>query len=154
MDASSQGFPQVRTAFDRSLWLTTLRPLEDADAAPRDRLEAYFELLDFICGARRNGCVGDGANEAPESPQSPGTPDHDRHIAGALDLLTYTRALLARLLRQAAAGSPPNLPERVDAVMASGLAVTASLAAGAHDEHLLHLPLRLKAARQLALQPW
>ncbi|WP_420224592.1 hypothetical protein [Pigmentiphaga litoralis] len=52
MDAPLNGFPSVRTGFDRSLWLTTLRPLEDVDAAPRDRLEAYFELLDFICDAR------------------------------------------------------------------------------------------------------
>ena len=154
MDSSAQGFSQARTAFDRSLWLTTLRPLEDGDAAPRDRLEAYFELLDFNCDARRDGCVDDGANEAPESALTPGTPDHDLHLAGALDLLTYTRALLARLMRQAAAGSPTNLPDRVDAVMASGLAVTASVAAGAHDEQLLHLHLRLKAARQFALQAW
>lgn len=132
--------------FDRSLWLTTLRPLEDADAAPRDRLEAYFELLDFICDARLDGRAGNDGLPAPDAS------DHDLHVAGALDLLTYTRALLARLMRQAAAGSPRNLPERVDAVMASGLAVTASLTGGAHDDPVPHLHLRLKAARQFALQ--
>jgi hypothetical protein len=146
MDAPLQGFPEVRTAFDRSLWMTTLRPLEDADAAPRERLEAYFELLDFICDTRPGPRADDASADAT------GTPDDDRQMAGALDLLTYTRALLARLMRQAAAGSPPDLPERVDAVMASGLAVTASVTGGAHDAHLPHLHLRLKAARQFALQ--
>ena len=146
MDAPLQGFPSIRTAFDRSLWLTTLRPLEDADAAPRDRLEAYFELLDFICDAR----LGDRAGN--DAPQAPDASDQDEALAGALDLLTYTRALLARLMRQAATGSPPDLPERVDAVMASGLAVTTSVAGHTHHDHRPHLHLRLKAARQFALQ--
>ena len=136
----------MRTAFDRSLWLTTLRPLEDADAAPRDRLEAYFELLDFICDAR----LGDRAGN--DAPQAPDASDQDEALAGALDLLTYTRALLARLMRQASAGSPPDLPERVDAVMASGLAVTTSVTGHTHPDHRPHLHLRLKAARQFALQ--
>ncbi|WP_420224593.1 hypothetical protein [Pigmentiphaga litoralis] len=82
----------------------------------------------------------------------PGGSDPDAALAGALDLLTYTRALLARLMRQAAAGSPTDLPERVDAVMASGLAVTASVAARTQHDHRPHLHLRLKAARQFALQ--
>ncbi|NYE23401.1 hypothetical protein [Pigmentiphaga litoralis] len=146
MDAPLQGFPSIRTAFDRSLWLTTLRPLEDADAAPRDRLEAYFELLDFICDARLGDRAGNDASQAPDAS------DQDEALAGALDLLTYTRALLARLMRQAAAGSPRDLPERVDAVMASGLAVTTSVAGHRHHDHRPHLHLRLKAARQFALQ--
>lgn len=160
MSADPQTLPRIRSGFHRSLWLTTLRPLEDVAAAPRDRLEAYFELLDFICDVqfddaqfdedRFDDVHFDHAQPDPVLHHLSDASGSDNELPGVPALMTYTRALLSRLVMHGASVTPPNLPDVVDAVMASGLAVTAR---GHGSAPAAHIHQRLQAARRLALQP-